>query len=43
MNEKKKLDIIRNMLGELLGNKEDKNNKGNEKKDKLKKKYIEKI
>ncbi|ETW16121.1 hypothetical protein PFFVO_04953 [Plasmodium falciparum Vietnam Oak-Knoll (FVO)] len=42
MNEKKKLDIIRNMLGELLGNKEDKNNKGNEKKDKLKKKYIEK-
>ncbi|CDO66799.1 conserved Plasmodium protein, unknown function [Plasmodium reichenowi] len=42
MNEKKKLDIIRNMLGELLGNKEDENNKGNEKKDKLKKKYIEK-
>ncbi|SPJ12710.1 conserved Plasmodium protein, unknown function [Plasmodium sp. DRC-Itaito] len=42
MNEKKKLDIIRNMLGELLGNKEDGNNKGNEKKDKLKKRYIEK-
>ncbi|SBT78754.1 conserved Plasmodium protein, unknown function [Plasmodium ovale] len=42
MNEQKKLDIIRSMLNALLGDPELEENTNNDKKNKLKKKYIDK-